>query len=331
MSMKQTKTQETTAVSFATSEAAKGISFVPEVDPTFVPYDDYTEIESIIKSKKFFPFQIFGLSGCGKTFLIEQACANTNREVVRVPVSIETDEDRLIGHYILENGETRFQYGPVVVAMLRGAVCLLDEFDKAGPKIMCLQPVLEGKPLLIKQTNELIYPKEGFNICSTANTKGTSDETGKYITSNVMDEAFLERFVVVYEADFPTEEVEKHIIAKMIDKYGLVSSEHTSFIESLSKWANQIRTLYKQGESLDVISTRRIGHIVATYALITGGKDRLKALRRCLNRFSPDVADAWVTAYRAIDAESVPVSTNVSTADLGKEAFRDRDKNFRPW
>jgi hypothetical protein len=321
------------AESFAHSDFAKGISYVPEIDPTFIPYGDYEEYKSIIESKNFFPFQIFGLSGCGKTFPIEQACAITKRELVRVPISIETDEDRLIGHYVLENGETKFQYGPVVIAMIRGAVCLLDEFDKAGPKLMCLQPVLEGKPLLIKQTNELIHPKEGFTICTTANTKGTSDETGKYITSNLMDEALLERFVLLYEADFPPEETEKNIILRMISKYGLDPKEHKTFAKCLAKWAQQIRMTYRQGESMDVISTRRIGHIVATYALVTGGKDRLGAIKRCLNRFSPEVAEAWATAYRAIDAECIPKGSidSKNVVDLGKQAFNQRNQNFKPW
>lgn len=306
----------------------ENISFVPERDETFVPYDDYMEIEQIIGSKKFFPFQISGMSGCGKTFLIEQACAAMGRELVRVPISVETDEDRLIGHYVLENGETKFQYGPVVVAMRRGAVCLLDEFDKATSKIMCLQPVLEGKPLLIKQTNELIYPEPGFNICSTANTKGTSDETGKYITSNVMDEAFLERFVLLYEADFPSIEVEKTIITKMLTKHGLDPKEHASFIDCLAKWAEQIRITYKQGEQSDVISTRRIGHIISTFALVTGGKDRMKAIRRCLTRFNPDIAEGWATAYRAIDAECQPKVKK--TSDVAKAAF-ESEKVYTPW
>jgi hypothetical protein len=325
---KNTKTTNDSAQEFSKSNLAASISYIPEKDSNFVPFGFYDEVEMIIGSNNFFTFQIAGLSGCGKTFQIEQACANTRRELVRAPITVETDEDSLIGHYVLENGETKFQYGPVVVAMLRGAILLLDEIDKASSKIMCIQPVLEGKPLLIKKTNEVIYPAKGFNVCSTANTKGQGDETGKYITSNHLDEAMLERFAIAFDADFPDPEVEKEIIGRVLKQHSISDN----FGTHLSTWASNIRLTNKQGDESEVISTRRLVHIANAYAIMTGGTDRLKAIKRCLTRFNPDVAEGWLAAYTAIDSSINAKKMPKKSADLGKAAFGpSTPEDEHPW
>lgn len=320
--------QNDSAKTFSTSDAAKSISYVPDKDPNFVPFGIYSDLEMIIGSNKFFPFQVAGLSGCGKTFQIEQACAATRRELVRAPITIETDEDSLIGHYILENGQTLFQYGPVVVAMLRGAVLLLDELDKASSKIMCIQPVLEGKPLLIKKTNELIFPAPGFNVCSTANTKGQGDDTGKFITSNHLDEATLERFAIAYDADFPEPAIEKEILDRVMGSHNVKDS---SFSKHLSTWANNIRMTHKQ-DGGEVMSTRRLVHIVNAFAIMTAGTDRLKAIKLCLTRFPAEVAEGWSEAYKAIDGDTASKSTK-KASDIGKLAFGESSKpeDEHPW
>jgi len=323
----KTKTPDS-AKTFSTSDAAASISYIPDKDKNFVPFGDFEDIRMIIASKQFFPFQLFGLSGCGKTFPIEQACAETRRELVRAPITVETDEDSLIGHYILENGQTLFQYGPVVIAMLRGAVLLLDEVDKASSKIMCIQPVLEGKPLLIKKTNELIFPAPGFNICSTANTKGQGDETGKFITSNHLDEAFLERFAVLYEADFPEPAIEREILNRVMKSHNVSDDE---FCGHLATWAKNIRTTYKQGDEGEVISTRRMVHIANAFAIMTGGADRLKAIKLCLTRFNADIAEGWLGAYKALDVKTSNALPK-KASDIGAEAFGASDtEDEHPW
>ena len=316
--MSTSKNNQTSATTFSQSKTAAAISYIPDQDPNFVPFGSYNDVEMIIASGKFFPFQLCGLSGCGKTLQIEQACAATRRELVRAPITIETDEDSLIGHYILENGDTYFQYGPVVVAMLRGAVLLLDEFDKASSRIMCLQPVLEGKPLLIKKTNELIYPAPGFNVCSTANTKGQGAECGYFCSSNVMDEAFLERFAIAYDCDFPDPEVEKSILTKVMGSHGI---NDTKFAKHLTNWAENIRNVARQGNASDLITTRRLVHIVNAYAIMTGGTDRLKAIRLCLSRFNRDLFEGWIQAYEAIDGDHLNQNPPKKSSDIAKSAF----------
>lgn len=328
--MSTAKTNNTSATTFSQSKMAAAISYIPDKDPNFVPFGSYSDVKMIIGSGKFFPFQLYGLSGCGKTFQIEQACAATRKELVRAPITVETDEDSLIGHYILENGQTYFQYGPVVVAMLRGAILLLDEFDKASPRIMCLQPVLEGKPLLIKKTNELIYPAPGFNVCSTANTKGQGDETGKFITSNVLDEAFLERFAVAYECDFPDPAVEKDILLKVMGSHGLSDKP---FASHLTTWAENIRSVARQGNASDLITTRRLVHIVNAFAIMTGGTNRIKAIKLCLSRFNRDLIEGWLQAYEAIDGDHLPKGAEVKTKDIASSAFATTAANGddKPW
>ena len=270
--------------------------FVPDYDETFVPWGNFTEIVKVLKSGMFYPTFVSGLSGNGKTFQIEQACAKLNREYVRVQISPETDEDDLIGGFRLIKGETVFQKGPVIKAMEAGAVLMIDEIDRGTNKIMCLQGVLEGKPVLIKKTGEVIIPKDGFNIIATANTKGKGSEDGRYSGASVIDDAFLERFTITLEQTFPTMQTEEKIVMKHMQKFEAIDEE---FAKLLVGWADAIRkTFYDEGID-EVISTRRLCHIVQTFSIF-GKRD--KAIALCVNRFDDDTKTAFIDLYEKVDA-----------------------------
>jgi len=270
--------------------------FVPDFDSTFVPWGNFTEIVKVLKSGMFYPTFVSGLSGNGKTFQIEQACAKLNREYVRVQISPETDEDDLIGGFRLINGETVFQKGPVIKAMEAGAVLMIDEIDRGTNKIMCLQGVLEGKPVLIKKTGEVVSPKDGFNIVATANTKGKGSEDGRYSGAMVIDDAFLERFTITLEQTFPTMATEEKIVLKHMQKFEAMDKE---FATLLVGWADAIRkTFYDEGID-EVISTRRLCHIVQTFSIF-GKRD--KAIALCVNRFDDDTKEAFIDLYEKVDA-----------------------------
>ena len=270
--------------------------FVPDYDETFVPWGNFTEIVKVLKSGMFYPTFVSGLSGNGKTFQIEQACAKLNREYVRVQISPETDEDDLIGGFRLIKGETVFQKGPVIKAMEAGAVLMIDEIDRGTNKIMCLQGVLEGKPVLIKKTGEVITPKDGFNIIATANTKGKGSEDGRYSGASVIDDAFLERFTITLEQTFPTMQTEEKIVMKHMQKFEAIDEE---FAKLLVGWADAIRkTFYDEGID-EVISTRRLCHIVQTFSIF-GKRD--KAIALCVNRFDDDTKTAFIDLYEKVDA-----------------------------
>ena len=270
--------------------------FVPDYDETFVPWGNFTEIVKVLKSGMFYPTFVSGLSGNGKTFQIEQACAKLNREYVRVQISPETDEDDLIGGFRLIKGETVFQKGPVIKAMEAGAVLMIDEIDRGTNKIMCLQGVLEGKPVLIKKTGEVIIPKDGFNIIATANTKGKGSEDGRYSGASVIDDAFLERFTITLEQTFPTMQTEEKIVMKHMQKFEAIDEE---FATLLVGWADAIRkTFYDEGID-EVISTRRLCHIVQTFSIF-GKRD--KAIALCVNRFDDDTKTAFIDLYEKVDA-----------------------------
>jgi hypothetical protein len=270
--------------------------FVPEFDATFVPWGNFTEIVKVIKSKMFYPTFVSGLSGNGKTFQIEQACAKLNREYVRVQISPETDEDDLIGGFRLIKGETVFQKGPVIKAMEAGAVLMIDEIDRGSNKIMCLQGVLEGKPVLIKKTGEVVEPKDGFNVIATANTKGKGSEDGRYSGATIIDDAFLERFTITLEQTFPTMKTEEKIVMKHMSKFEKVDEE---FAKLLVGWADAIRkTFYDEGID-EVISTRRLCHIVQTFSIFN---KRDKAIALCVNRFDEDTKEAFIDLYEKVDA-----------------------------
>jgi len=270
--------------------------FIPQKDETFVAWGNFSDIVKIIKSNMFYPTYISGLSGNGKTFMVEQACAQTNRECVRVQISPETDEDDLIGGFRLINGETVFQKGAVIKAMEAGAILLIDEIDRGTNKIMCLQGVLEGKPVLIKKTGEVVTPSKGFNVIATANTKGKGSEDGRYSAATIIDEAFLERFTINIEQTFPTIPTEKKILMKHMKKFEVIDEE---FSDLLVGWADAIRkTFYDEGID-EVISTRRLCHIIQTFSIFN---KRDKAIALCVNRFDDDTKEAFIDLYEKVDA-----------------------------
>ena len=283
-----------------TKGTALGVSAVPSKDPMFVPFGNFSDVESIIKSDMFYPVFVTGLSGNGKTFMIEQACAKAKRELFRVNITIETDEDDLLGGFRLVNGETVWFDGPVVEAMRKGAVLLLDEVDLASTKIMCLQPVLEGKGVFLKKINEWVECAPGFNIVATANTKGKGDETGNFIGAGVLNEAFLERFPITVEQDYPSNAVEKKILNKVFDKLNVSDSE---FVDKLVNWADIIRKTYIEGAIDELITTRRLVHISNAYAIFN--MDRMKAISMCVNRFDDETKSAMVDLYTKVDSDVV--------------------------
>ena len=291
----------------STLSLAKGtvekVSNVPEKDSLFIPQGHYKSVESVIKSKQFYPVFVTGLSGNGKTFMVEQACAKLKRDMYRVNITIETDEDDLLGGFRLVNGETVWFDGPVVEAMKSGGVLLLDEVDLASTKIMCLQPVLEGKGIFLKKINEWVKPIDGFNVIATANTKGKGDDTGNFIGAGVLNEAFLERFPICLEADYPTESTEVKILDKVFESAGHTGSDVKDFARKLVRWAQVIRTTYKEGAIDDLISTRRLVHIANAWGIF--GQDKMKAVELCIARFDEDTKSAMVDLYTKVDADAL--------------------------
>ena len=267
-----------------------------KADPTFVPWGAFNDVVKIVKSEMFYPVYVSGLSGNGKTFMIEQACSKLNREFIRVQINPETDEDDLLGGFRLINGETVFSKGPVLKAMENGAILLLDEIDRATNKIMCLQGILEGKPVLVKKTGETISPAPGFNVIATANTKGKGSEDGRFTAASIIDEAFLERFTVAIDQKFPSPSIETKILNNHMDKFG---ANDTDFVEKLVTWADIIRkTFYDEGVD-EVISTRRLCHIAQTYSIFG---NRSKSIDLCIARFDEDTKEAFLDLYSKVDA-----------------------------
>jgi hypothetical protein len=266
------------------------------VDPTFVPWGSFKDVTQIIKSEMFYPTYVSGLSGNGKTFMIEQACAKLGKEFIRVQINPETDEDDLLGGFRLINGETVFAKGPVLKAMESGAILLLDEIDRATNKIMCLQGILEGKPVLVKKTGEIVSPKKGFNVFATANTKGKGSDDGRFTAASILDDAFLERFTISVDMQFPSVSVEKRILQKHMDKF---DTQDTEFVTKLVTWADIIRkTFYDDGVD-EVISTRRLCHVVQTFSIF---KDKMKSIDLCISRFDEDTKIAFLDLYTKVDS-----------------------------
>ena len=293
--------------------------YVPTVDSTYIQWGEYSTIMKIIKSKMFFPTYIAGLSGNGKTMMVEQACAKTGREYVRVQISPETDEDDLIGGFRLVDGETVFQKGPVVKAMERGCILLIDEIDRATNKIMCLQGVLEGNPILLKKTGEVVAPAEGFNVIATANTKGRGSDDGRFSAASIIDDAFLERFVCVIDQPFPQPTIEKKIVAAHMSKYG---TEDNEFVDKLIAWSNVIRKTFEAEGVDEVISTRRLCHIVKSFSIFN---DRMKSINMCISRFDEETRTAFLDLYTKIDenqlnedGEAVDVMENLINDNLAE-------------
>lgn len=272
-------------------------NLVPSKDATYVEFGPFSRIAKIIDSKIFYPVFITGLSGNGKTLSIEQACAKLNRECIRVNITEETDEDDLVGGNTLVDGSIVYREGPVLTAMRRGAVLILDEVDLNATKIMCLQSIMEGKPYHIKKTGEKVFPAIGFNIFATANTKGKGSDDGRFIGTKVMNEAFLERFPITFEQDYPPEKVELKILNRNMLKF---NCEDAKFAENLVKWANVIRKSFADGATNEVISTRRLVHIVSAFAIF---RNRLEAVELCLNRFDHETKTSFLDLYTKVDAE----------------------------
>lgn len=276
-------------------------NLIPEKDDCFVNFGNFTDIKKVISSGLFYPVFITGLSGNGKTFSVEQSCAQLKREFIRVNITLETDSDDLLGGFRLVNGETVWHNGPVVEAMERGAILLLDEIDLASNKIMCLQSVLEGKGVFLKKIGKHIVPKAGFNVIATANTKGKGSDDGRFIGTNVLNEAFLERFPITFEQEYPTLTIETKILTKVAESLKIpMIGEHTDFIKHLCTWSEIIRKTFNDGGIDEVISTRRLVHIIKAYSIF-GKKD--KALKVCLNRFDDETKTTFVELYDKIDAE----------------------------
>ena len=294
---------------------------VPKKDKSFVSFGDYSSIKSIIASRQFYPIFITGLSGNGKTFGVTQACAEKSRELIRVNITIETDEDDLLGGYRLRDGQTVWQNGPVIEAMERGAVLLLDEIDLASNKIMCLQPILEGSGVFVKKINKLVQPKPGFQVVATANTKGQGSEDGKFIGTNILNEAFLERFPITFEQKYPSQKIEQRIINNVLADKGL---EDTEFAEKLTIWADVIRKTYFDGGVDEIISTRRLVHIAQAFSIF---KNKLKAVELCVNRFDNDTKTSFLDLYTKVDSgvSMEDIMEEQRQSDLGIDTSDDNE------
>ena len=273
-------------------------NIVPDKDPVFVPWGYFKDIKKIVSSKAFYPIFVTGLSGNGKTMNVSQACAAANRECIRVNITIETDEDDLLGGYRLQDGQTVWQDGPVIEAMKRGALLLLDEIDLASNKIMCLQPILEGNGVFLKKINQFVKPEKGFNVIATANTKGQGSDDGKFIGTNILNEAFLERFPITIEQAYPTNKIETKILLNVMSDKKLTSAVDSEFATSLVTWADIIRKTYYEGGVDELISTRRLVHIVEAFSIF---KNKMKAIEMCTNRFDLDTKTSFLDLYTKID------------------------------
>ena len=272
-------------------------NLIPEKDDTFVHFGPFNDLKAILKANLFYPTFITGLSGNGKTFGVEQACAELKRELIRVNITIETDEDDLIGGFRLIDGNTVWHNGPVIEALERGAVLLLDEIDLASNKILCLQPILEGKGIFLKKIGKFVQPAPGFNVVAPANTKGKGSDDGRFIGTNVLNEAFLERFPVTFEQDYPSPSVETKILGKVASTLGVTD---TDFCKRLVDWGDIIRKTFYDGGIEEIISTRRLVHILRAYSIFN---DKMKAIQVCVNRFDDETKQAFIELYDKVDVD----------------------------
>jgi hypothetical protein len=271
------------------------MNIIPLKDNSFVPFGNFTDLKKIISSRLFYPTFITGMSGNGKTFSVEQACAALGRELIRVNITIETDEDDLIGGFRLVDGSTVWHNGPVIEALERGAILLLDEVDLASNKILCLQSILEGKGVFLKKTGRYVRPAAGFNVIATANTKGKGSDDGRFIGTNVLNEAFLERFALTFEQEYPTPKIETKILEKIGANIGVTDLE---FCAKLADWADVIRKTFADGGVDEIISTRRLSHIIRAYSI---WGDRYKAIKVCVNRFDEETKTLFLDVYTKLD------------------------------
>ncbi len=300
-------------------------SYVPSRVKEYVKFGHYGDVKTIKKSGQFYPVFITGLSGNGKTMMIEQVHAELKKELFRVNITIETDEDDLIGHYALVDGRTVWQDGPVTMAMERGATLLLDEVDLASNKIMCLQPVLEGNPLLIKKEGRIVRPKEGFTVMATANTKGKGSEDGRFIGTNILNEAFLERFPITVEQEYPSVSVERKIIIKLMESLGCEDSE---FAGKLVDWADLIRKTFYDGGVDEIIATRRLVHIVQAFSIFN---DRMKAIAMCVARFDDQTKETFMDLYSKLDDKVSMPSDEEENGDSESSETEEKNEDLRPF
>ena len=288
-------------------------NLIPDKDDTFVKFGNFNDVKRIIQSRLFYPTFITGLSGNGKTLSVEQACSQLNRELIRVNVTVETDEDDLIGGFRLVNGETAWHNGPVIEALERGAILLLDEIDLASNKILCLQSVLEGKGVFLKKIGRFVKPSTGFNVIATANTKGKGSEDGRFIGTNVLNEAFLERFPVTFEQQYPSTSIEVKILEGVASQLNVKDSD---FCKRIADWGDIIRKTFYDGGIDEIISTRRLVHIIRAYSIFG---DKAKAIQVCVNRFDDETKTAFLELYDKIDADFVmPSETPELTIECGR-------------
>jgi hypothetical protein len=297
--------------------------YIPDVDPNFISWGDFTKIKKVITSKQFFPLYISGMSGNGKTMMVEQACAKVKREYVRVQISPETDEDDLIGGFRLINGETVFQKGPVLKAMEAGCILLIDELDRGSNKIMCLQGVLEGKPVLVKKTGDVVHPAPGFNVIATANTKGRGADDGRYSAAQIIDDAFVERFVASIDQPFPPFNTELKIIQKHM--LSLDIKDQDDFAEKLVSWGAVIRKTYDNEGVDELISTRRLCHIVKALSIFN---NRLDAINMCITRFEDETKEAFLDLYTKIDTNQIDKDLNFTTEATEQDSIKREDAPF---
>ncbi len=288
---------------------------IPAKDPLFVAHGHFSDLTKVLRSKKFYPVFETGESGTGKTYMTEQACAKLKREFIRVNITVETDEDDLLGHYALIDGNTVWQDGPVVIAMERGAVLLLDEIDLASNKVMCLQPILEGKGVYLKKVNRMVKPSPGFTVVATANTKGKGSEDGRFVFTNILNEAFLERFPITMEVGYPAAQTEKKIVNKVLDSLGVSDID---FCEKLVNWANAIRKTFYDGGIDEVIATRRLVHIANAFSIFG---DRMKAIEMCVNRFDEDTKTSFLDLYSKIDEEAILPTEEEQQEETSNDMF----------
>jgi len=306
----------------ATKVASSTVSLIPKSDPQYVTGGHFKDIKTILQSKIFYPVFITGLSGNGKTCMIHEVCAKLKRDLVRINITVETDEDDLLGGFRLIDGETVWQDGPIINAMRRGSIALIDEIDLASHKIMCLQPVLEGKPIYLKKINEVVYPAEGFNVVATANTKGKGSDDGRFIGTNILNEAFLDRFSATFYQEYPSIKME----AKILNKYfALYELDEGDFVDKLTKWADVIRRSFKEGAVDEIVTTRRLIDITKSYSIFN---DKLKAVAMCLERFDDETKESFTDLYTKIDA-------GVSLEDLNQpeqeEVVEEKDEEPVPF
>ena len=289
--------KEVSTVEFKVKTATNTVvNLIPKKDPQYVAWGHFKDIKTILESKVFYPIFVTGLSGNGKTSMIREVCAKLKRDMVRVNITVETDEDDLLGGFRLVNGETVWQDGPLVVAMKTGAIALIDEVDLASHKIMCLQPIMEGQPIYLKKINEVIYPAAGFNIVATANTKGKGSSDGRFMGTNILNEAFLDRFSATFYQEYPSTSFEEKILKKQFAMYEISEDD---FVSKLVKWADVIRRSFKEGAVDDIVTTRRLIDITKTFSIFG---NKMKAITLCLERFDDETRDSFADLYTKVDA-----------------------------